>query len=129
MDEKWNAIDGYLGFYEVSTFGRVRSISRTVRGPFSNRIAHSRILSPSCEESGYPKVHLWRDGKSRVAHVHRLVAKSFLKKEIPRSIDVNHIDGVKTNNSVKNLELCTRTENMKHAVSNGLSRGKIKVNK
>ena len=90
--------------YEVSNQGRVR------------RKRDGYILSQSRNE---------RDGYYRVAlhgkkyYVHRLVAHGFKDCE-PHSWDVNHIDGDKTNNHISNLELCTRKENIHHAIEHGL---------
>lgn len=65
---------------------------------------------------------LRRDNKQVPQRVHRLVAEAFLGGPHPE-LDVNHIDGDKTNNCIENLEWCTREENVRHAVTTGLRKG------
>lgn len=93
--------------YEVSNFGRVR------RGKF--------IRKPVATHSGYLEVKLYNHCRHRGYFIHRLVAMAFLPNE-DLSLDVNHIDGNKTNNRVDNLEWCTRSENHKHAYRIGLKK-------
>lgn len=58
--------------------------------------------------------------KKTVFRLHRLVAEHFIGDPLPKETDVNHKDGNKQNNSASNLEWCTRSENMKHAIRTGL---------
>ena len=81
-----------------------------------------RILSITVNKNGYSQVSVkpyGRSGGSKVFRVHREVAIAFLENPENKPV-VNHIDGVKTNNSVHNLEWVTDTENMRHAFDNGL---------
>jgi hypothetical protein len=125
--EKWMPVSKYEGCYEVSNFGRVRSVSRLVKGCHSLRINKSRIMSQHREKNGYFKVPLCKNGTQKTQLIHRIMAIAFIDNNIRRNTDVNHIDGDKTNNNIENLELCSRSENMRHAVSLGLSRGPLKV--
>lgn len=68
---------------------------------------------------GYCKVCLTKDGKRRVLSVHRLVALAFIPNTHCKP-HINHIDGVKTNNHMSNLEWCTPGENVRHAYQAGL---------
>jgi len=70
-------------------------------------------------KKGYPIVYLRKNGKSHVLTVHRLVATAFIPNPDNKP-QVNHIDGNKTNNYVDNLEWCTNSENMDHAIRMGL---------
>lgn len=84
----------------------------------------SKYLSQYDNGIGYLAVKL-SDGKSRRQfYVHRLVAAAYLNLT-STELDVNHIDGIKTNNCVENLEVVTHQVNMKHAFDNGLLRGFI----
>lgn len=64
---------------------------------------------------GYHLVVLYREGVVNTYRVHRLVALAFISNPENKS-DVNHIDGVKSNNSVSNLEWNTREENVRHSI-------------
>jgi hypothetical protein len=103
--EIWKDIPEYEGFYQVSTHGRVRHIpSGNILKPFKVG-KHPR----------YDAVQLLRKSK----RLHRLVASAFIPN--PDNLpEVNHIDGVKTNNHVNNLEWVTTKDNIAHALKNGL---------
>lgn len=106
--EAWKGIEGYEGIYEVSDRGRVRNIKRG-----------GRLMSLVKVTHGYIAVTLHKQGKQKMYLVHRLVAKAFITnpKNKPQ---VNHKDGVKTNNSAENLEWVTSHENLEHARNTGL---------
>ena len=78
-----------------------------------------RQLKEFLGKDGYFRTQF--DGKTRT--VHRVIAKAFVKQPVGKDF-VNHIDGNKSNNSVDNLEWCTRSENMKHAYGHGLKSSK-----
>lgn len=109
-DEEWKPIIGYEGLYEVSTYGRIRSLPR--------KGSKGGIVKPSLSGSGYLQTHLCKDGVSKTFQIHRLVAMHFLDNanDYP---EVNHIDECKTNNHVSNLEYCTRLQNVRHGTGIG----------
>lgn len=110
MEEEWKDIEGYEGDYQVSNFGRVKSFKRDFNG---------KILKVR-KNNGYGMVDLRnKELKKHFLLVHRLVAKYFLNN-IEGKDYVNHKDGNKLNNHVKNLEWCTHSDNMKHAYKNKL---------
>lgn len=113
--ERWLPVVGYEGIYEVSSHGRVRSLSRA---DFVGRKRQGRVLAPGCQ-NGYFFVHLCKGGNKRVQRVHKLVASAFLG-ERPEGCTVNHIDGDKTNNHPNNLEYMTQGDNVRHALFLGL---------
>ena len=80
------------------------------------RILKSRV---SKHGNGYEYVNLMKDGKYHTVFVHLLVAQHFMKDYDP-SLQVNHIDGVKTHNKLTNLEMVTQSQNLKHAIQHGL---------
>lgn len=102
------SVEGYPNYY-MDSEGNI----------FSNVYKKMRKLIPETTKAGYLRVQLYRDGKVKKVLVHRLVALAFIPnpKDKPH---VNHLDGDKTNNRVINLEWCNRSENMRHAISNGL---------
>jgi hypothetical protein len=121
MQEEWVDVFGYEGLYQVSNTGLVRSCDRTVKSApkVGSRIAKGSARSCHLNGNGYLTVGLWKDGVGKTTYVHFLVSRAFLG-ECPDSYDVNHKDGIKTNNCVSNLEYCTRSQNLKHAYATGL---------
>ena len=119
--ERWRAIRGFTGYYEVSNRGRVRSVDRRVRrAQGGKQWARSRLLSQCVlKRGGYLAVSLWKQGRGRTVAVHRLVALTFMSPR-PPDCEINHRDGDKTNNATSNLEWVTRSENVRHAVATGL---------
>lgn len=79
-----------------------------------------RKLSPAKIKKGYLRVNLRTTAGSRLFMVHRLVLYTFHPVENSLQLQVNHIDGVKTNNQLSNLEWCTQEQNMAHSVKAGL---------
>lgn len=106
-NEEWKDVIGYEGRYKVSSFGRVRS--------FVNGSKKGCILHPNRHRQGYFWIRL--DGKCKL--IHRLVAEAFIPNPENKKT-INHIDGVKSNNCVENLEWATQSENNKHAFRTGL---------
>lgn len=113
--EEWRSIKGFEGYYEVSNLGRVRSLDRYVTCNNGvnvyNRFKKGVILKTGVKGGGYLFVGLHKDGcKTIEPSVHRLVAEAFIPN--PENLpEVNHKDENKTNNSVDNLEWCTRAYN------------------
>ena len=100
--------------YEVSNFGNVRNKT------------NGHVLKPGLGSVGYLTVSLYKNKKATTKTVHQLVARSFIG-EIQEGFTVNHIDGDKTNNNVRNLEIVTRRDNNVHAYEIGLNPHKNRV--
>lgn len=101
MQEVWKPVVGYEGLYEVSNFGRIKSL----------RYGKKKELKPFIDSRGYHQYTLYSDRK-RKFWVHQLVAISFLgHNPIDRTIIVDHIDNDKSNNSVFNLCITTQRVN------------------
>lgn len=95
-NEHWKDIDGYDGLYQVSDFGRVRSL----------KFGKTRIRIPRTDRCGYLQVGLCKDGKEIKFRVHRLVANAFIPNDDESKTIINHRNEVKTDNRVDNLEWC-----------------------
>lgn len=107
-DEIWKDIKGYEGLYQISNLGRVKSL-----GNGNSNKSKLKIMKTTLNHKGYPMISLCKDGVSKKFSVHRLVAEAFIPNpdNLPQ---VNHIDEVKTNNRIDNLEWCTAEYNVKY---------------
>lgn len=123
MEEIWKSVKGYDGFYEVSNQGRVRSVDRFVmqvlNGVQTKCSYKSRMLRFTIDKAGYPMVTLSALGKIKTFRIHRLVADVFIENPESKKT-VNHINAIKTDNRIENLEWATQLENNVHANVNGL---------
>jgi hypothetical protein len=106
-EEEWRPVVGYEARYAVSSLGRVWSL------------AWRRVMTQRLDQYGYFFVKLWNDTEQRRCYVHLLVAFAFIGPR-PGKKQVNHKNGVKTDNSEANLEYTTALENMRHSWRMGL---------
>lgn len=128
-EEIWKPVLGYEGQYEISDMGRLRYVPKTVMRyrKDTSRSHEVRIKGKTTigtvSGHGYAHTKLWKDGESRPVKMHRLVAIAFVPNpyNLPQ---VNHKDGVKTNNKAENLEWCDNSYNQKHANAHGLTNRK-----
>lgn len=117
--EQWKIVRGCGNKYMVSNLGQVKRLSTIEKwGSRGKRTIPESIKMPA-KVAGYFRVTL-SDKKVRNFFVHRLVAEYFVKGRSKKRYQVNHIDGIKTNNSASNLEWCTPLENSRHAHKSGL---------
>ena len=98
--EVWKDIKGYEGTYQVSSYGRVKSL----------KYGKERILKSRVNSYGYLHLNLCKNGKSYNKKIHRLIAEAFIPnpKNLP---EINHKDENKLNNNIDNLEWCTHKYN------------------
>ena len=105
--EIWNDVVGYEGLYKVSNKGNVFSVMRVSS---QGKKCGGLTLKPRNVGYGYLQVSLYKNGKMKQKFIHRLVAEAFIPN--PENLpQINHIDEVKTNNELSNLEWCTREYN------------------
>ena len=109
--EIWKTVESSPN-YEVSNFGSIRNTKT------------GNMLKIATNNSGYNLVCLSNKNKKQTGYIHRLVAEAFVSTNLDtRTSVVNHIDGNKSNNTIKNLEWATYTDNAMH----GRARLKIKA--
>lgn len=128
MIEVWKDIPEYEGLYQVSNFGRIKSLERERKMNIPCHdiaVVHERILKPSISGSGYEKVVLSKDATHKTIRVHKLVAQAFVSNPDDKS-EINHKDGNKKNNRADNLEWVTSKENQNHALLFGLRNDKLR---
>lgn len=119
--ETWKDIPGYEGLYVVSSLGQIKNLTRNI------------ILKTKVKDTWYRYVSLTKNGKQKRFSLHRVLAITFIPNPENKA-HVNHIDGVKCNNRLENLEWCTPRENSAHAVKMKLSasgemHGRAKLNR
>jgi len=105
---------GYEGMYQVSNLGNIKSF----------KCGKIKMLKKSFNSGGYLNVTFHKNKFSTVFFVHRLVAELFIPNPENKS-QVNHINGIKTDNRAENLEWNSQSENIIHANSTGLSDSKL----
>lgn len=116
--EQWLPINNFPG-YEISVLGNVRSVTRQI--PYrvtGTAIKKGRPMFPVIDSSGYKQAHLRLNGKTHNVSVHRLVATHFIPNPENKP-QINHKNGIKTDNRLDNLEWCTHIENIAHSTING----------
>jgi hypothetical protein len=115
--EIYKDVVGYEGIYQVSNLGNVKRvlISNGVKKNHKN----NNILIPNTDRTGYYRLGLRKNGKRKYFMLHRLVAYAFISN--PKKYRcINHINGIKSDNTIENLEWCTHAYNNIHALKTGL---------
>lgn len=111
--EKNGILYDYTGMYQISNYGRVRSLDRTGS---DGRELKGKILKPKQDKKGYLFVTLCKNREAKNFTIHRLVATMFIPN--PENLPVvNHVSEVKSENFVWNLEWCTAKYNINYGTA------------
>lgn len=123
MNEIWKDIPNYEDYYMVSNMGNVMAKKRVVyrQNRYGEKYVH-RVTEPyykklTLDDHGYLRCTLSKNSTNKCFKVHRLVMIAFLGN---KKLDINHINGIKTDNRFENLEYCSRLQNILHARDNNL---------
>jgi hypothetical protein len=115
-NEVWKDVPGYENLYQASTMGRLKSVPDQ-SGKYSFRLGN--VLKRRIGKAGYPYYTVFNSGNSKTVKEHRMVAIAFIPNPENKPC-VNHINGIKHDNRVENLEWVTYSENSLHANLNKL---------
>ena len=111
--EEWKDIEGYERIYQISNFGNVKSLSRYINNKHNTlSLTIEKNLSQCNDKDGYKLVNLLKNGNPKTCRVHFLVSKAFLTKKINESDVIDHINNIKNDNRVCNLQYISFRENV-----------------
>lgn len=121
--EIWYDIPRYVGYYQISNFFRIKSLSRwAVYGKYNKN--HKKFIGEKLRSPSKPKNHYLHfifhiNGIKKTELLHRLIGEVFIPNtnNFP---EINHKNGNKTDYRIENLEWCTRSQNQRHALDTGL---------
>jgi hypothetical protein len=105
----WKDVVEFENIYKVNNSGEVLTVSTEFRN-----VKPGKLLKPTLCKNGYSIVRLWKNGKSTSRYVHRVVMESFIGS-CPNGQEVNHINGMRSDNRLENLEYVTRSQNNLHS--------------
>lgn len=123
-EEVWRNIPDYEGLYMVSSLGRIKSLSRIVKTKTGTQTVKERILKPYMDR-GYCRITLSYGNNFFRKAVHQFVALAFIPNPDNKP-HINHINGIRDDNRIENLERCTSSENEIHSYS---VLGKVNANR
>lgn len=108
-EEIWKDIKGYENKYQISNWGRVKSLS-------FNKTGIEKILKPHDNGNGYLSVCLWKDNVYKHKYIHRLVAEAFIPNPENKPC-IDHVNCERSDNRIENLKWCTYTENLTNPIT------------
>jgi hypothetical protein len=118
--ERWLPVMEFEGVYSVSNTGKIKSHERVVvRSSGRPYPVRERILKPAPDEHGYMRAALSGGEKLRTVKVHREVLKAFIPIDNHKEMTVNHINGIKDDNRLGNLEWMTHRDNILESFKTG----------
>lgn len=121
-EEIWKDIVGYEGLYQVSNLGRVKSLSRKMSNGKGTYISKEKILKGNQDRYGYLFVNLCKQSKRKIFRIHTLVAITFLNFNTKDKLVVDHINNIRSDNRLENLQIITNRENCSKDKKKGTSK-------
>ena len=127
QNELWKEINGFNKYF-VSNFGNIKRITYKITDSIKRiQTKNEQLIHPSIDKDGYKQVVLTSDlNQRKTLRVHRIVGDAFIEN-LELLPFINHKDGIKDNNVVDNLEWCTSSENVQHAIKTGLCNTSISI--
>ena len=122
MKADWKDIPELDNLYKINSDGVVMSKDRKVKSSIQKtgyRLHKGKIKHSQDNGNGYKQIYVQINKRRKILYIHRLVAQAFIPNPENKP-NVNHINGIKSDNCVENLEWCTQAENQNHASENNL---------
>ena len=116
-DEIWKDAKNFEGYYQVSNYGRIKTIPRKVKAGTGHRIVKSKIKTPLISGDGYLISRLYKNNREYCVQVHQLVAFSFIGDYPHEDSVIDHIDFDKTNARLDNLRFISNRENVIRSIN------------
>jgi hypothetical protein len=112
-NEIWKDVPNYEGIYQVSSLGRVKSLSREILASNANRISKEKMLKQHFNRNGYLRVTLTKNGARKEFKTHQLVAMAFLNHIVcGHDLVIDHINEIKSDNKLENLQIVSNRLNV-----------------
>ena len=115
LKERWKPIKNYENLYEISNYGRVKSLTKKWKAGYNNTVTRTKkesFLKPQTTKDGYYRIGLYINSKIKVRLIHQLVWEHFGNKMRNGIIlQIDHKDENKLNNKIDNLQLLSLREN------------------